>query len=179
MTGGYIDRRQLNTKATAVPLWAGDDDAARLIDAMRGSLRLRDAVLLAKGITPPAVKIDPRPIPVICEEVRVPVLCEYCGAPAKPMPTLVAHIQQTVAAYYGLDPSLMVSAQRRQSISHPRQVAMFLASQLTPKSLPEIGRRFGGRDHTTVMHAIRVVTHRIEADAELALDVEVLRERLS
>lgn len=148
-------------------------------DSTRGSLLLRDAILLAKGIAPPSIKEEPRPLPVICEEARTPILCKYCGAPAKPQSMLVAHIQRTVAAYYGLDPALMVSAQRRQSVSHPRQVAMFLSAQLTPKSLPEIGRRFGGRDHTTVMHAIRAVTHRLEADAEIALDVAVLRERLS
>lgn len=56
---------------------------------------------------------------------------------------------------------------------------MFLASELTPKSLPDIGRRFGGRDHTTVIYAIKAVKGRIAADPEIAADVAALREKLS
>ena len=147
-------------------------------DAERGSARLRDAILRAQGIEPPKT-VRPRPEPEVTREIaHIPQACPCCGAPAKPTGLLIAHIQHTVAAYYGLEPISMQSAQRAASIAHPRQVAMYLASTLTPKSLPEIGRRFN-RDHTTVIYAIKAVNQRMEFDAEVLLDVEVLRERLA
>jgi hypothetical protein len=177
MSVAMLEGRRLHTKATATP-WAGElTDKQILRDAIQGSERLRDAILLAKGIVPP--KNRPLPLAKVRETAQLPKACPYCGAPEKPAGVLVKHIQHTVASYYGFHPDLMVSAQRRQSISHPRQIAMYLASELTPKSLPEIGRRFGNRDHTTVIYAIRAVKARMESDAEVLLDVEVLRERLA
>lgn len=91
---------------------------------------------------------------------------------------LIATIQATVAAYYRLDPLSMTTARRARDFAHPRQIAMYLSSELTPKSLPEIGRRFGGRDHTTVIHAIKAVKGRIATDPEIAADVALLRAEL-
>jgi chromosomal replication initiator protein len=101
-----------------------------------------------------------------------------CGAPAHPR-LLVAHIQATVAAYYNIPLAEMYSPHRNKEFAHPRQIAMYLSREMTPRSLPEIGRRFGKRDHTTVIHAIRAVKNRIAEDRETELDVEVLRERLA
>jgi hypothetical protein len=175
MIAPHLEPKGLDRATPAI----GDfySQAARKDNAIRGSILLRDAILAAKGIAPPPRKSEPLPITAL--EVHAPPSCPHCGAPSKPNPTMVAHIQHTVAAYYGLHPSLMVSAQRRQSISHPRQIAMFLSSELTPKSLPEIGRRFGGRDHTTVMHAIKAVKARMATDDEIREDVEILTERLA
>jgi len=72
----------------------------------------------------------------------------------------------------------MQSKRRSRVIARPRQVAMYLAKQLTPRSLPEIGRRFGGRDHTTVMHAVKKVDELLAEDDGLVRDVETLRRRL-
>lgn len=66
-------------------------------------------------------------------------------------------------------------ARRAREVARPRQVAMYLAKQMTQRSLPEIGRRFGGRDHTTVIHAVRVVTQLCRADPEFATLVELAR----
>jgi chromosomal replication initiator protein len=63
-------------------------------------------------------------------------------------------------------------------VARPRQVAMYLAKQLTSRSLPEIGRKFGGRDHTTVIHAVKKIEELIELDSALAEDVELLRRML-
>lgn len=104
--------------------------------------------------------------------------CPLCGAPTKPL-LMVAHIQATVAAYYRIPVREMTSARRHKEVSHPRQVAMYLAYETTPKSLPDIGHRFGNRDHTTVIHAIRAVQRRMIEDAEIAEDVRILRERLN
>jgi chromosomal replication initiator protein len=66
-----------------------------------------------------------------------------------------------------------------QAIAKPRQIAMYLSKTLTSKSLPEIGRRFGGRDHTTVMHSVKKVEDTCATDREFANDIEVLRRSLT
>jgi chromosomal replication initiator protein len=72
----------------------------------------------------------------------------------------------------------MHSARRARAVARPRQVAMFLCKQMTPRSLPEIGRKFGGRDHTTVMHAVRKIEELRSNDRTLAEDIELLRRML-
>jgi chromosomal replication initiator protein len=72
----------------------------------------------------------------------------------------------------------MASARRSRAIARPRQVAMYLAKQLTSRSLPEIGRKFGNRDHTTVMHAVSRVGELMGHDSAFAEDVELLRRLL-
>ena len=79
-----------------------------------------------------------------------------------------------MAEHFNIKVSDMQSARRSRAVARPRQVAMYLAKQLTPRSLPEIGRKFGGRDHTTVMHAVRKVEELRTADASFAEDVELL-----
>ena len=91
----------------------------------------------------------------------------------------VRFIQETVADYYDLRLSDMFSDRRSREVARPRQVAMFLARDLTPKSLPSIGKLFGGRDHTTVIHAIRHVEALCKVDGDICADVEALRARLA
>ncbi|MCH7486421.1 MAG: chromosomal replication initiator protein DnaA [Proteobacteria bacterium] len=90
----------------------------------------------------------------------------------------IDEIQKSVAAHFNIRISDMHSARRARSVARPRQVAMYLAKQLTTRSLPEIGRKFGGRDHTTVMHAVRKVDELREHDSGFAEDVELLRRML-
>jgi len=90
----------------------------------------------------------------------------------------IEDIQKRVAEHFNIRTSDMHSARRARSVARPRQVAMYLAKQLTTRSLPEIGRKFGGRDHTTVMHAVRKVDELRERDASFAEDVELLRRML-
>jgi chromosomal replication initiator protein len=90
----------------------------------------------------------------------------------------IEEIQKAVVAHYSLKLADMQSKRRSRVVARPRQVAMYLAKQLTPRSLPEIGRRFGGRDHTTVMHAVKKVDELLGEDDGLARDVETLRRRL-
>ena len=91
----------------------------------------------------------------------------------------IDEIQRKVADHYNLRFSDMHSARRARNVARPRQVAMYLSKLLTARSLPEIGRKFGGRDHTTVMHAIRKVEELIGDDAQIAQDVEVVRRALT
>jgi len=86
----------------------------------------------------------------------------------------IENIQKTVAEYFNLRTSDLLSAKRTRSIARPRQLAMALAKELTKKSLPEIGQAFGGRDHTTVLHATRRVKELIESDASVEEDYKNL-----
>ena len=72
----------------------------------------------------------------------------------------------------------LISERRNRAIARPRQAAMWLAKQLTTRSLPDIGRRFGGRDHTTVLHAVRRIEALKAGDAQLARDLETLTRKL-
>jgi len=91
----------------------------------------------------------------------------------------IENIQKTVAEYYKIRVSDLLSARRSRSITRPRQVAMALAKELTSHSLPEIGQAFGGRDHTTVLHACRKVKALRESDARIAEDYSNLLRILS
>jgi len=91
----------------------------------------------------------------------------------------IDEIQKRVAAHFNIRVSDMHSARRARAVARPRQVAMYLAKQLTPRSLPEIGRKFGGRDHTTVMHAVKKIEQLCETDASFAEDVALLRRVLA
>lgn len=91
----------------------------------------------------------------------------------------IDEIQRRVSEHYNLKVSDMHSARRSRNVARPRQIAMYLAKQLTARSLPEIGRKFGGRDHTTVMHAVRKIEELMEDDASFAQDVDVLRRALT
>ncbi len=90
----------------------------------------------------------------------------------------IDEIQRKVAEHYNIRLTDMSSARRARAVARPRQVAMYLAKQLTSRSLPEIGRKFGNRDHTTVMHAVSRVNELKERDAGFAEDVELLRRML-
>lgn len=90
----------------------------------------------------------------------------------------VEEIQKQVAGHYNIRLTDMHSARRARAIARPRQVAMYLSKKLTPRSLPEIGRKFGGRDHTTVMHAVKRVEELRIVDQQFAEDVDLLRRML-
>jgi chromosomal replication initiator protein len=90
----------------------------------------------------------------------------------------IEEIQRRVAEHFNIRLTDMSSARRARAVARPRQVAMYLAKQLTSRSLPEIGRKFGNRDHTTVMHAVSRVAELMELDAGFAEDVELMRRML-
>ena len=90
----------------------------------------------------------------------------------------IDEIIRKVSDHYNLRMSDMISSRRSRVISRPRQVAMFLSKTLTSKSLPEIGRRFGGRDHTTVIHAVKKIEELKHKDLQIAEEVEILRRML-
>jgi len=87
-------------------------------------------------------------------------------------------IQKAAAEHYGMKQADLISERRNRAIARPRQAAMWLAKHLTTRSLPDIGRRFGGRDHTTVLHAVRRIEELKAGDAQLARDLETLSRKL-
>jgi chromosomal replication initiator protein len=90
----------------------------------------------------------------------------------------IDEIQKRVAEHFNIRFADMHSARRARAVARPRQVAMYLAKHLTSRSLPEIGRKFGGRDHTTVMHAVKKVEELRQADSTFSEDVDLLRRML-
>ena len=103
------------------------------------------------------------------------VLTDMFDAPINRRVTIET-IQQVVAQQYQIEPAEMTSASRSKKFTLPRQIAMFLAHELTNHSLPDIGRQFGGRDHTTVMYAYKKITKSVAADAKLKGQIQQIRE---
>ncbi|MFN3274683.1 MAG: chromosomal replication initiator protein DnaA [Paracoccus sp. (in: a-proteobacteria)] len=87
-------------------------------------------------------------------------------------------IQRKVAEHYNIRLADLIGPKRARNVARPRQIAMYLSKQLTSRSLPEIGRRFGGRDHTTIMHGVRKVEELINEDSGMAEDITVLKRML-
>jgi chromosomal replication initiator protein len=90
----------------------------------------------------------------------------------------VENIQKSVADFYNIKVADMYSKRRPANIARPRQIAMFMAKELTQKSLPEIGELFGGRDHTTVLHAVRKITEERSHDSQLNHEIHVIEQTL-
>jgi chromosomal replication initiator protein len=98
--------------------------------------------------------------------------------PAEPKRVRIEDIQRVVARQYNVSRADLLSSRRTANVVRPRQVAMYLAKVLTLRSLPEIGRRFGGRDHTTVLHAVRKIESLAGNDSALAEEIESLKRQL-
>jgi len=98
--------------------------------------------------------------------------------PQEPRRVKIEDIQRVVARQYNVSRGDLLSSRRTANVVRPRQVAMYLAKTLTLRSLPEIGRRFGGRDHTTVLHAVRKIEGLVGNDAALADEIELLKRQL-
>jgi chromosomal replication initiator protein len=90
----------------------------------------------------------------------------------------IDEIQKACAAHYRIDAAEMRSKRRAVAVARPRQIAMYLAKKLTPRSLPEIGRIFGGRDHTTVIHAIRRIEEMRSNNPDMDADIRAIQQRL-
>ncbi len=98
--------------------------------------------------------------------------------PAEPKRVRIEDIQRIVARQYNVSRADLLSSRRTANVVRPRQVAMYLAKVLTLRSLPEIGRRFGGRDHTTVLHAVRKIENLAGNDSAFAEEIEALKRQL-
>jgi chromosomal replication initiator protein len=84
----------------------------------------------------------------------------------------------TCSDHFNVSRADILSSRRTATVVRPRQIAMYLSKLLTPRSLPEIGRHFGGRDHTTVLHAVRKITDLVTSDGTLSEEIELLKRML-
>ncbi len=115
-----------------------------------------------------------QPVTIVSAEIT---LRDLIGQ-REPRRVRIEEIQRVVARHYNVSKADLLSARRTRTIVRPRQIAMYLAKVLTPRSLPEIGRRFGGRDHTTVLHAVRKIEGLIQGDMTLADEIELLKRMI-
>lgn len=106
---------------------------------------------------------------------RVDELLGHLVNAGEPKRVRIEDIQRVVSRHYNVTRQELVSDRRTRVIVKPRQIAMYLAKTMTPRSFPEIGRRFGGRDHTTVLHAVRKIEELINGDTKLGHEIELLK----
>ncbi|MBX9454715.1 MAG: chromosomal replication initiator protein DnaA [Rhizobium sp.] len=110
---------------------------------------------------------------------RVDELLAHLVGTGEPKRVRIEDIQRIVARHYNVSRQELVSNRRTRVIVKPRQIAMYLSKTMTPRSFPEIGRRFGGRDHTTVLHAVRKIEDLISSDQKLGHEIELLRRLIT
>jgi len=110
---------------------------------------------------------------------RIDEILGHIYRSGEPKRVRIEDIQRIVARHYNVSKTELLSNRRTRTIVKPRQIAMYLAKVMTPRSLPEIGRRFGGRDHTTVLHAVRKIEGLSGADNTLAQELELLRRLIT
>ncbi|HUH48367.1 MAG TPA: chromosomal replication initiator protein DnaA [Mycoplana sp.] len=110
---------------------------------------------------------------------RVDELLAHLVAAGEPRRVRIEDIQRVVAKHYNVSRQELVSSRRTRVVVMPRQIAMYLSKTLTPRSFPEIGRRFGGRDHTTVLHAVRKIEDLITSDTKLGHEIELLKRLIN
>ncbi len=110
---------------------------------------------------------------------RVDELLAHLVGNGDPKRVRIEDIQRVVARHYNVSRQELVSNRRTRVIVKPRQVAMYLSKTMTPRSFPEIGRRFGGRDHTTVLHAVRKIEDLITGDTKLGQEIELLKRLIN
>ncbi|MCA0368309.1 MAG: chromosomal replication initiator protein DnaA [Proteobacteria bacterium] len=150
---------------------AAPEVLAQLVDRTPGSMReLEGAVntlAAAAGARLSSVSVD---------EASVLLGAALRGGPERRI--TVDEIQKTVADHFNLKQADLLSERRTRSVARPRQIAMYLCKQHTTRSYPDIGRRFGGRDHTTILHGVRKIEELMPQDDQIARDVEALTRKL-
>jgi chromosomal replication initiator protein len=119
-------------------------------------------------------QLNGQPMNLAAAEVAVRDLIR----PREPKRVRIEDIQKRVATHYNVSRADLLSSRRTAAVVMPRQIAMYLAKSLTLRSLPEIGRRFGGRDHTTVLHAVRKIDNLVNNDSALREEIDILKRML-
>ncbi len=165
-------RRRLDAARMEEPaLDIGEDILSHVARTVTGSGRELEGAfnqLLFRQSFEPNLSID-----------RVDELLGHLTRAGEPKRIRIEEIQRIVARHYNVSKQDLLSNRRTRTIVKPRQVAMYLAKMMTPRSLPEIGRRFGGRDHTTVLHAVRKIEDLVGADTKLAQELELLKRLIN
>jgi hypothetical protein len=143
------------------------------------SLRSQQAGAPRPQPSPPAVQAGPEQLKKISAPLKTWFWIVDEINPSAPAWLSIEEIQTAVARHCKVAHADLISARRTADIVRPRQIAMYLAKNLTPNSLPVIGRQFGGRDHTTVLHAARKIEALRLRDNNLASDLDAIRRALA
>jgi len=157
-------------QAAVAPIVVPDDVITLLANSIRTSIRELEGAF--NKLVAYAQLVD-RAITV---ELAQTMLAEALRASVRRI--TIDEIQKLCAAHYRIDASEMRSQRRARAVARPRQIAMYLAKKLTPRSLPEIGRVFGGRDHSTVIHAVRTIEAMRLDNPEMDADIRTLQQQL-
>jgi chromosomal replication initiator protein len=150
---------------------AAPEVLAQLVDRTPGSMRE-----LEGAVNTLAAAAGSRLSSVSVDEASTLLGAALRGGPERRI--TVDEIQKTVADHFNLKQADLLSERRTRSVARPRQMAMYLCKQHTTRSYPDIGRRFGGRDHTTVLHGVRKIEELMAQDDQIARDVEALTRKL-
>lgn len=168
---GMLKLRLATAKVDDASLCISDEILDHVARTVTGSGRELEGAfnqLLFRQSFEPQITID-----------RIDEILSHIYRSGEPKRVRIEDIQRIVARHYNVSKSELLSNRRTRTIVKPRQVAMYLSKVMTPRSLPEIGRRFGGRDHTTVLHAVRKIEDLSGADNTLAQELELLRRLIN
>lgn len=166
--------RQRLQALSALGVVSGEPEAAvleQLVERTPGSMRE-----LEGAVNTLAAAAGPRLASLGVDEARALLGMAQRGGPERRI--TVDEIQKATAEHFALRQADLLSERRTRAIARPRQIAMYLCKQLTTRSYPDIGRRFGGRDHTTVLHGVRKIEELMPKDDQIARDVEALIRKL-
>ena len=168
---GMLQMRHAAAKAEDASLDISDEILAHVARTITGSGRELEGAfnqLLFRQTFEPQITIE-----------RIDEILGHIYRSGEPKRVRIEDIQRVVARHYNVSKTELLSNRRTRTIVKPRQIAMYLAKVMTPRSLPEIGRRFGGRDHTTVLHAVRKIEDLSGSDNTLAQELELLRRLIN
>ncbi|WP_353646066.1 chromosomal replication initiator protein DnaA [Mesorhizobium sp. WSM2239] len=168
---GMLQLRLASAKAEDPALDISEEILTHVARTVTGSGRELEGAfnqLLFRQSFEPQITID-----------RIDEILGHIYRAGEPKRVRIEDIQRIVARHYNVSKTELLSNRRTRTIVKPRQIAMYLAKVMTPRSLPEIGRRFGGRDHTTVLHAVRKIEDLSGGDNTLAQELELLRRLIT
>jgi len=168
---GMLKMRQATAKADDAAIDISEEILAHIARTVSGSGRELEGAfnqLLFRQSFEPQLTIE-----------RIDEILGHIYRSGEPKRVRIEDIQRIVARHYNVSKTELLSNRRTRTIVKPRQIAMYLAKVMTPRSLPEIGRRFGGRDHTTVLHAVRKIEDLTGNDNTLAQELELLRRLIN
>ncbi|WP_274630488.1 chromosomal replication initiator protein DnaA [Arvimicrobium flavum] len=166
-----LKQRLASAKADDQSMSIGEDILHHIAQTITGSGRELEGAfnqLLFRQSFEPQITID-----------RIDEILGHIYRAGEPKRVRIEDIQRIVARHYNVSKTELLSNRRTRTIVKPRQIAMYLSKVMTPRSLPEIGRRFGGRDHTTVLHAVRKIEDLSGGDNTLAQELELLRRLIN
>lgn len=161
----------LKTKAASEGMDLQDDVAFFLADAIQSNVRELEGALI-RVFAMASMQKGPVTMSVVVDSLRNIIRTK------EPRQVTVDEIQKKVSAYYQVRPQDLRSPKRARQFSHPRQICMYLCKRMTKLSFPEIGKQFGDRNHTTVMHAVRTIDEKQMLDSELAEELRSLTKML-